>query len=261
MAEFSLFDIPDEPSGAPPGRKLDPAAAERAKEQLETASTEGSPNRVLPEVLPDDPKTLIAMFYENKAANGRGSQRLIEHLSKVLGGATAELPADIAQEMGLLSGDADPVAEHTAALERAEASGDPKEVARAEASLNRALSVPDGRRRMPRVRELLTEMVHDKADDILRPYFKGLELRPKPDAAPRTKLDFYLQQSFLSDKVLDRFEGKPVQRNQSMDDETRDPTEDIGHINKDVGVQVILNIFSGLDMQNNDDGVIEGTAR
>lgn len=73
------------------------------------------------------------------------------------------------------------------------------------------------KRKVPKVSEIMTERAHAEAESILRPYFEALELRPRESWSPSTTLEFYIQQISASEKLLDRVEGKPVNRNRHVD--------------------------------------------
>lgn len=64
--------------------------------------------------------------------------------------------------------------------------------------------------RKAKVSELLRAAVEARADEILRPYFEALAERPRDEWSPATRLDFYLGQAQIAEKLLNRLEGTPA---------------------------------------------------
>src|SRR5437762_3561080 len=68
------------------------------------------------------------------------------------------------------------------------------------------------RRRKPRISDLVYQEAEKHAEKVVSPYFAGLELSPDPGWSPSTKLQFYLNQTTISEKLFNRIEGTPVAR-------------------------------------------------
>lgn len=74
-----------------------------------------------------------------------------------------------------------------------------------------------GNRGEPRVMDLMREKMDTLAEDMLRPFEEGLKLRP--DHANMTDdklLRFYTSQARLSERLMDRVIGTPIQRQHTL---------------------------------------------
>lgn len=74
-----------------------------------------------------------------------------------------------------------------------------------------------GRPRKPRVSEILQAKAEAQADAILAPYIDALAARPAEWWSPSTKLDFYLRQVQVAEKLLDRVFGRPIRRDEQAE--------------------------------------------
>lgn len=81
---------------------------------------------------------------------------------------------------------------------------DPRQVKGAQVSAARRSG-----KKMKTVTEAMNERALEKADEVMRPFFEGLALEPKPEWSASTKLRFYSEQAALADRLLNRTEGVP----------------------------------------------------
>lgn len=80
------------------------------------------------------------------------------------------------------------------------------------------------RTRVPKtaVTEAMREKAIEKADEIMRPYLKTLEMRESTRMSPQAKLAFFRDQMQAAEKLLNRAEGTPVQRTRRVDADDND---------------------------------------
>ena len=111
--------------------------------------------------------------------------------------------------------------------------------------------------KVPKFREILERKLEEEAENFIRPYTEAMALREDDSWSPSTKLRFFAQQTEIAEKAFDRLEGKPVQRNRNVDKDDNDLTaESIGIVNKEAAMEVLMNMFAGMDQQAEE---IEGT--
>lgn len=114
--------------------------------------------------------------------------------------------------------------------------------------MGRAGALAAQRRREDR-RALITRKMDEKAEElaerVVRPYFEGLALDPRPEWSPSTKLDFYIKQSVLADKVYNRVEGLPVARQRNVDRDDEDVLRGQSAITPAVARELILDLLEG----------------
>ena len=79
-----------------------------------------------------------------------------------------------------------------------------------------------GREAPPTLTELMRMQAEERAERIMQPYFEALDLQPKDDWSPSTKLEFYNGQTAIAEKVLNRLEGLPVARHRHVDKDDED---------------------------------------
>lgn len=103
---------------------------------------------------------------------------------------------------------------------------------------------------------MIEERVAAHAERVLKPYLEGLDLEVDDRWSPSTKLEFYLNQTQIADKLLDRVIGKPVQRNRHVTAEDEDVLRD-EELSPEVVARMVAAIASGADpSQFSDDGVV-----
>jgi hypothetical protein len=106
------------------------------------------------------------------------------------------------------------------------------------------------RRRNAALRRRPTEIIQERVElaieKVIAPYFAGLEEKPDPNWSPRTRLQFYNEQSQLSEKLLNRAEGLPVARTRTVDANDEDvlPPQ-FQHLPPDMLERVIVNALAG----------------
>jgi len=97
------------------------------------------------------------------------------------------------------------------------------------------------------VGQMMREVAVREAETVLRPYFQGLALEPKDGWSPSTALDFYNTQTMIAERLLDRVEGKPVQRSRHVDGNGDDVLGD-DSISPQVLVRVVAALATGADV-------------
>lgn len=115
-----------------------------------------------------------------------------------------------------------------------------------------------GGKKTPEVSDLMALEAWERAEQILAPYFAGLELEPDPDWSPRTKLEFYQSQSALAEKILARVEGLPVARQRNVDGEGRDVLPHLADLPAAVIQELILAALAGKAASAPE--IVDGTA-
>jgi hypothetical protein len=86
----------------------------------------------------------------------------------------------------------------------------------------------------------------DRAEKIMQPYFEALQLEPKEDWSPSTKLEFYNGQTAIAEKVLNRLEGLPVARHRHVDKDDEDVIPE-GELSPRVVAKLVANILADQD--------------
>ncbi len=113
-------------------------------------------------------------------------------------------------------------------------------------------------KRAPEVSDLMAMEAWERAEQILAPYFAGLELTPDPDWSARTKLEFYQSQSSLAEKILARVEGLPVARQRNVDADGRDVLPHLSDLPAAVIQELILAALAGRQASQGE--IVDGTA-
>lgn len=72
------------------------------------------------------------------------------------------------------------------------------------------------------VSDVMAERMEMVVDKILKPYFEALDLEPMEHWSPRTKLQFFAEQSQMTEKMFNRTEGMPVARQRNVDRDDND---------------------------------------
>lgn len=106
----------------------------------------------------------------------------------------------------------------------------------------------DRTHRVPRVSELMTIRANEEADRIMAPYFEALALSPRLGWSPGTKLGFFSEQVGVAERLLDRVEGKPVNRNRHVDAEDNDVLRD-DELSPATLAQLVAAIATGADTE------------
>jgi hypothetical protein len=88
----------------------------------------------------------------------------------------------------------------------------------------------------------------ERAESLLKPYFDGLELAPKDEWSPSTKLEFYMNQTQIAEKLLNRVEGMPVARTRHVDKSDEDVLRD-DELSPHVLAQMVAAIVTGTDVK------------
>jgi hypothetical protein len=94
--------------------------------------------------------------------------------------------------------------------------------------------------------ELMRLQANDRAERILRPYFESLDLEPKEDWSPSTKLEFYNGQTAIAEKLLNRLEGLPVARHRHVDKDDDDVLPE-GELSTKVVAKLVSSILAGIE--------------
>jgi hypothetical protein len=100
-----------------------------------------------------------------------------------------------------------------------------------------------GKRKL-KVSELLHARAEEEAEIVVRPYLEGLKLTPKEEWSPGTKLEFYMNQTQIAEKFLNRVEGMPVSRTRHVDQEDEDVLRD-GELSSGTLIQLVAAIATG----------------
>lgn len=103
------------------------------------------------------------------------------------------------------------------------------------------------KKKVPKVTEIMLQKAEEKAEKILAPYFEGLELAPREDWSPGTKLEFYLNQTQIAEKLMNRVEGMPVARTRHVDKDDDDVFND-NDLSNGVMAQLVAAIATGADI-------------
>lgn len=107
------------------------------------------------------------------------------------------------------------------------------------------------------VQELIDERVATLAEQIMKPFEEGIMLEPNPEWSEMTKLEFYLNQTQIADKMLDRSIGKAVQRNRMVNHDDADVIHD-DELSPEVVARMVAAIATGSNDQHYDiDGDVE----
>src|SRR4051812_19402211 len=72
------------------------------------------------------------------------------------------------------------------------------------------------------IEDALRQKTEEMIDRVLKPYFEALDLDPDPTWSPMTKLNFFISQTTVSEKVASRLEGLPVARRREVDEQGHD---------------------------------------
>jgi hypothetical protein len=99
------------------------------------------------------------------------------------------------------------------------------------------------------VNEIMVERAMEHAEDIIRPYIEGLQQRPREDWAPSTKLEFYMNQTQIAEKLLNRVEGMPVARTRHVDENDEDVLRD-DELSPGVLAQLVASIVSETKLED-----------
>ena len=94
--------------------------------------------------------------------------------------------------------------------------------------------------------ELMRLQANDRAERILKPYFESLQLEPKDDWSPSTKLEFYNGQTAIAEKLLNRLEGLPVARHRHVDKDDDDVLPE-GELSPKVVAKLVSSILAGIE--------------
>lgn len=105
-----------------------------------------------------------------------------------------------------------------------------------------------GMRKETRVSDVMTAWAHKEAAKILAPYVEALELQPREGWSPTTTLEFYSNQVAVAEKLLDRVEGKPVNRNRHVDSDDNDVLRD-DELSPATLAQLVAAIATGADTE------------
>lgn len=95
------------------------------------------------------------------------------------------------------------------------------------------------------IAQKMDERAEELADKVVAPYFAGLELVPREEWSPSTKLDFYIKQSVLADKVFNRVEGLPVARQRNVDKDDEDVLRGATAVTPAVARELVLDLLEG----------------
>lgn len=109
------------------------------------------------------------------------------------------------------------------------------------------------RKAAPRVSDLLRERAEEEADIIIRPYIEGLRLEPKEEWSPGTKLEFFMNQTQIAEKMLNRVEGMPVARTRHVDSQDEDVLK-TDELSSGTLIQLVAALASGSEAND----VVEG---
>jgi len=102
-----------------------------------------------------------------------------------------------------------------------------------------------GRDSVPTLTELMRMKAHERAERILKPYWESLDLDPKDDWSPSTKLEFYNGQTAIAEKLLNRLEGLPVARHRHVDKDDEDVIPE-GELSPRVVAKLVGAILAGV---------------
>lgn len=94
--------------------------------------------------------------------------------------------------------------------------------------------------------ELMRLKAEERAERILKPYFESLDLEPKDEWSPSTKLEFYNGQTAIAEKLLNRLEGLPVARHRHVDKDDEDVLPE-GELSPRVVARLVASILAGHD--------------
>lgn len=81
----------------------------------------------------------------------------------------------------------------------------------------RASAVRVERHKKRTLSQMMEERMLVVIDKVFDPYMKALELAPNEEWSPRTKLQFYSEQTSITEKMFNRAEGLPVARQRNVD--------------------------------------------
>jgi hypothetical protein len=96
--------------------------------------------------------------------------------------------------------------------------------------------------------ELMRMRADARAETIMAPYFEALDLKPREDWSPSTKLEFYSNQTSIAEKLLNRLEGLPVARTRNVDVNDEDVIPE-GELSPTVVAKLISAIIAGGDVE------------
>lgn len=94
--------------------------------------------------------------------------------------------------------------------------------------------------------ELMRMQAQERAERILKPYFDSLDLDPKEDWSPSTKLEFYNGQTAIAEKLMNRLEGLPVARHRHVDKDDADIIPE-GELSPRVVAKLVGTILAGVE--------------
>lgn len=101
-----------------------------------------------------------------------------------------------------------------------------------------------GQNNVPTLTDLMRMQAHERAERILKPYFDSLDLDPKEDWSPSTKLEFYNGQTAIAEKLLNRLEGLPIARHRHVDKDDEDVIPE-GELSPRVVAKLVSSILAG----------------
>jgi len=95
--------------------------------------------------------------------------------------------------------------------------------------------------------DLMRERTLEVGDVVMRPYFEALQLAPKEDWSPSTKLSFYIDQTVVAEKLLNRSEGLPVARTRHVTKDDEDVLRD-DELSPSTLVSLVAAMATGADV-------------
>jgi hypothetical protein len=94
--------------------------------------------------------------------------------------------------------------------------------------------------------ELMRMKSEERAETLLAPYFKALDLEERDDWSPSTKLEFFNGQTAIAEKLLNRIEGLPVARHRNVDQNDEDVIPE-GELSPRIVARLVAAIVAGED--------------
>ncbi len=97
------------------------------------------------------------------------------------------------------------------------------------------------------VTDMMRERALARGEAILDPYFKSLELAPKEEWSPSTKLEFYMNQTMVAERLLNRVDGMPMSRMRHVTKDDEDVLAE-NELSPGVLVQLVAAIATGANI-------------